>query len=280
MNHVMKQIRNIRQRTMTRKSAGMRQRNDMPTTMLLIQLLIVLLGYAVAAQAQTAKELISYGEDQLQGKTSRGTYEMNVVTPEYERNMKMKYWWDGENDRALIRTIAPKKEAGNKWLKIGNEMWQYLKTTETTIKIPPSMMLQSWNGSDFTNDDLARESDMSEDYTHEITAEETINGEECWKIASTPKPDAPVVWGRLYTWIRKKDTLPSIVQYYEENGRLVRYMVYSDFTVMDGRKIPAKWTMYSKVEEGHRTEFIVEEVDFNVDIPDRIFSFRELERGN
>ena len=246
----------------------------------LLPVFLAILLAAAPMRAQTAKELISYGEDQLQGKTSRGTYEMNVVTPEYERNMKMKYWWDGKNDRMLIRTIAPKKEEGNKWLKIGNEMWQYLKKTETTIKIPPSMMLQSWNGSDFTNDDLARESDMSDDYTHRIIAEETINGEECWKIASTPKPDAPVVWGRLYTWIRKKDKLPSVIQYYEENGRLVRYMVYSDFSVMDGRKIPAKWTMYNKVEEGHRTEFIIEDVDFNVDIPDRIFSFRELERGN
>jgi len=89
-----------------------------------------------------------------------------------------------------------------------------------------------------------------------------------------------VVWGRLYTWVRKKDKLPSTIQYYEENGKLVRTMVYSDFKMMDGRKIPAKWTMYNKVKEGHRTEFIVEDVDFNTDIPDRMFSFRELERGN
>jgi outer membrane lipoprotein-sorting protein len=205
---------------------------------------------------------------------------MNVVTPEYSRNMKMEYWWDGEEDKALIKTIAPRKEAGNKWLKIGNEMCNYLKTTETTIKIPPSMMLQSWNGSDFTNDDLARESSLSDDYTHGIIAEEELNGAECWKIASTPKPDAAVVWGRLYTWVRKVDYLPSVTQYFDEKGQLVRYMVYSDFTTMDGRKIPATWTMYNKVKKGHRTEFIIKDVDFNADIPDRVFSFRELERGN
>ena len=243
-----------------------------------IAMLAVLM--AGSAMAQTADEIIERSENNMKGKTSRGTYEMNVVTPEYSRNMKMEYWWDGEEDRALIKTIAPRKEEGNKWLKIGNEMWNYLKTTETTIKIPPSMMLQSWNGSDFTNDDLARESSLNDDYTHAIIAEEELNGAECWKIASTPKPDAAVVWGRLYTWVRKGDYLPSVTQYYDEKGKLVRYMVYSDFKTMDGRKIPATWTMYNKVKKGHRTEFIIEDVDFDAAIPERVFSFRELERGN
>jgi outer membrane lipoprotein-sorting protein len=243
-------------------------------------LFLPLLFLATAMQAQTADEIIERAENLLQGKTSRGTYEMIIVTPEYTRSMKMEYWWDDARDRSLIRTIAPKKEAGNKWLKIGNEMWNYLKATETTIKIPPSMMLQSWNGSDFTNDDLARESSMSEDYDNSIIAEETINGEPCWKIASAPRPEAAVVWGRIYSWVRKKDYLPSVAQYFDEKGKLMRVMLYSDFRVMDGRMIPGKWSILNKVKEGHRTEFIIDDVDFDVPIPDRIFSFRELERGN
>ncbi len=242
--------------------------------------ILSLLFLAGAVQAQTADEIIERSENLLQGKTSRGTYEMTIVTPDYTRSMKMEYWWDDAQDRSLIRTIAPKKEAGNKWLKIGNEMWNYLRATETTIKIPPSMMLQSWNGSDFTNDDLARESDVTDDYTHSIIAEEVINGEECWKLASTPRPEAAVVWGRLYTWVRKKDFLPSITQYFDEKGKLVRYMVYSDFKKMGGRMIPGKWSMYNKVKEGHHTEFIIDDVDFDLAIPERVFSFRELERGN
>ncbi len=239
-----------------------------------------LLLLAAAVQAQTAEEIIEKSENLLQGKTSRGTYEMIIVTPEYTRTMKMEYWWDEAKDRSLIRTIAPKKEAGNKWLKIGNEMWNYLRATETTIKIPPSMMLQSWNGSDFTNDDLARESSMTDDYEHRIISEEEINGERCWKIASKPRPEAAVVWGQIYSWVRKKDYLPSIAQYFDEKGKLMRYIVYSDFRVMDGRTIPGRWSMYNKVKEGNRTEFIIDEVDFDIPIPDRVFSFRELERGN
>ncbi|MDX9759931.1 MAG: outer membrane lipoprotein-sorting protein [Bacteroidota bacterium] len=245
-----------------------------------VLLLLVVLLHAAPVSAQTATEIIDRAERILRGKTSRGTYEMTVVTPEYTRTMKMEYWWDDANDRSLIRTIAPKKEAGNKWLKIGNEMWNYLRATETTIKIPPSMMLQSWNGSDFSNDDLARESSMREDYTHEIIAEEDINGEACWKISSIPRPTAAVVWGKLYTWVRKKDFLPSVAQYYDEKGKLVRYLVYSDFVTMDGRLLPARWSMHNKTKDGHRTEFVIVAIDFDVTIPDRVFSFRELERGN
>lgn len=242
--------------------------------------ILSLLFLSAAVQAQTADEIIQKSEALLKGKTSWGTYEMIIITPEYTRSMKMEYWWDDVQDKSLIKTIAPKKEAGNKWLKIGNEMWNFLKATETTIKIPPSMMLQSWNGSDFSNDDLARESSVTDDYTHSMIGEEEINGEICWKIASTPRADAAVVWGRLYTWVRKKDHLPSIIQYFDEKGKLMRYMVYSDYKVMDGRMMPSKWSMYNKVKQGNRTEFIIDEVDFDAPIPERIFSFRELERGN
>ncbi|MFZ1729684.1 MAG: outer membrane lipoprotein-sorting protein [Bacteroidota bacterium] len=242
--------------------------------------ILSLLFLSTAVQAQTADEIIQKSEMLLKGKTSQGTYEMIIVTPEYTRTMKMEYLWDDANDRSLIKTIAPKKEAGNKWLKIGSEMWNYLKATETTIKIPPSMMLQSWNGSDFSNDDLARESSVADDYTHSMIGVEEINGEACWKIASTPTADAAVVWGRLYSWVRQKDYLPSIIQYFDEKGKLMRYMVYSDYKVMDGRMMPSKWSMYNKVKPGNRTEFIIDKVDFDTPIPERVFSFRELERGN
>ncbi|MCK5343430.1 MAG: outer membrane lipoprotein-sorting protein, partial [Candidatus Heimdallarchaeota archaeon] len=117
--------------------------------------------------AQTALEIIEKAEDLIKGSSAQGTIEMHIVTPDYERTMKMESWWVG-NEKALIVILSPRREKGNKTLKIGNEMWSYLKNTETTIKIPPSMMLQSWMGSDFTNDDLVRDSDEVEDYTQRL----------------------------------------------------------------------------------------------------------------
>lgn len=229
--------------------------------------------------AQTAEEIIKKSEDLIKGKTSHGTFKMTVVTPEFTRKLTMESWWVG-NDKALIVINAPKKEKGNKTLKIGNEMWNYLKNTETTVKVPPSMMLQSWNGSDFTNDDLVRESSLSDDYNQKLLAEEEIGGQKYWKIELDPKPEAAVVWGKLYYWVKQKDYTPADIQYYDEKGKLVREMVFSDVKQFGRRKIPSKWTMENKLEEGHSTSFQILSVEFDIEISDSIFSFEELEKGN
>ena len=240
---------------------------------------LVLSFSASSLLAQTANEIIDKAENLIKGKSAHGVIEMSITTPDYERTLKMESWWVG-NEKALIVVKSPRKEAGNKTLKIKNEMWNYLKNTETTIKIPPSMMLQSWNGSDFTNDDLVRESNYSEDYVNKIETEEKLDGELCWKIDMTPKPDAPVVWGKLYYWVRKADYLPSQIKYYDEKGKLIRTLTFSDIKTFGNRRMPSVWTMTSNTKEGHITKFITLEMEFDVNISPRKFSFQELERGN
>lgn len=242
-------------------------------------LLITILIPCHFIYAQTAEEIIEKSENLLKGNTSRGTFEMTVVTPDYERTLTMDSWWVG-NEKALIVIQSPKREAGNKTLKIGNEMWMYLKNTETTIKIPPSMMLQSWNGSDFTNDDLVRESNLAKDYYQKVVAEEEIEGEACWKIELDPKPEAPVVWGKLYYWVRQKDYLPARIEYYDEKDKLVRHMEYSKYQEFGKRKIPGKWSMVNDSKPGQHTDLEIVDVQFDIKIPDSRFSFRELERGS
>ncbi len=240
-------------------------------------LILILFLSPIALQAQTAAEIIESAEDQVKGKTSKGTFIMRVVTPEFTRELTMNAWWKG-NEKALIEITAPPKEKGNKTLKIGNEMWNYLKNTDRVIKIPPSMMLQSWMGSDLTNDDIVRESKLTDDYSTRIMFEEKIAGDSCWKIELTPKPDVPVVWGKIYYWVRKQDTLPALVQYYDESGDKHRTMKFYDYQMMSGRKIPKKWKIIDNKKEGHYTLFIYEDVEFNIRIPDRIFTRRQLER--
>jgi outer membrane lipoprotein-sorting protein len=244
----------------------------MKNTWIIITLVLTQLAFS-----QTAEDIIRAAEDRVKGKSCSGTFIMTVTTPDYTRTMEMDSWWVG-NDKTLIVIKSPKKEAGNKSLKIKNEMWSYLKNTETTIKLPPSMMLQSWNGSDFTNDDLVRESNLNEDYTQAIVGQESVHGELCWKIELRPKPTAPVVWGRLLYWVRQADYLPATVEYYDEKGKLMRSMVYSDFKILGGRKLPAKWEMVNKVKPGHSTSFELVNVKFDIPISDKIFSFRELEK--
>ncbi len=239
----------------------------------------VILLFSGALHSQTAEEIVTKAENDVKGKSSYGTIEMVIKTPDYTRTLKMESWWVG-NEKALIVTKAPAKEEGNKTLKIGDEIWTYLRNTETTIKIPPSMMLQSWNGSDFTNDDLVRESNLVKDYVLTILDTEKIDNEKCWKVQLIPKPDAPVVWGKIYYWVRMSNYLPALLQYYDEKGNLVRYMTYTDIKNFHGRIMPSKWTMYNVAKKGHSTTIIVDDMHFDVKIPDKIFSYQELERGN
>ncbi len=243
----------------------------------LIHLLVLFFYLSYSSYSQTAEEIIKKAEEMVKGETSTGTFTMTVVNPDFKRTVVMESWWVG-NDKALIIIKSPAKEAGNKTLKIKNEMWNYLKNTETTIKIPPSMMLQSWNGSDLTNDDLVRESNLVDDYNIKFLFEEKIQGEDCWKIELKPKPTAPVVWGTIYYWVRKTDYLPALIQHFDEKGNLYRTMSFRDYKIMDKRKIPTKWTITNHKKPGHYTEFIYNDVKFNVNIPDKIFSFKEFEK--
>lgn len=240
---------------------------------------MLVLVTSISTYCQTAQEIIQKAEDLIKGKTAQGVIEMTVNTPDYKRTLKMESWWVG-NQKALIEILSPRKEKGNKTLKIGNEMWSYLRNTETTIKIPPSMMLQSWNGSDFTNDDLVRESSLSDDYNQIIIAEEKLNDQQCYKIQLLPKPEAPVVWGELLYWVRKSDFLPAKIEYYSEKGKLMRYMDFEDIKYFGNRKMPSKWTMVNTTKKGHSTSFNVLKMEFDKKIKDSKFSFKELERGN
>ena len=241
--------------------------------------LVLMIMFCVFLNAKTAEELVSKAENSLKGKSSHGLIEMIVETPDYTRNLEMESWWVG-NEKALIVIKKPRKEEGNKTLKIGNEMWNYLKNTETTIKVPPSMMLQSWNGSDFTNDDLVRESNLVKDYEMKIVGDQKISNELCWKIELNPKPKAPVVWGKLFYYIRKVDNLPSRVEYFDEKEKLIRTMELTQIKKFGDRTIPSQWQMKSNIKEGKSTTFRIIEMEFDIKINSNRFSFSELERGN
>ncbi|CUU03409.1 Protein of unknown function (DUF1329), partial [Candidatus Kryptobacter tengchongensis] len=146
-------------------------------------------------------------------------------------------------------------------------------------KIPPSMMLQSWNGSDFTYDDLVRESNLERDYEMKIiSSSDTVNSEICWKIELIPKPQAPVIWGKIIYWVRKSDYLPARIDYYDEKGKLVRYIEFYDVKEFHSKKLPAKLVMYNNIEKGRRTEFTLIDIKFDIKIDEKIFSFKELEK--
>jgi len=240
----------------------------------LVLALVAAVEIARAAEP-SGKDLVEHVERLLWGKTNHGLSEMTVTTPRWERTLKMRFWMDRPR-YTLIRILAPPKEEGIGSLRIESEMWNYLPKVARIIKIPSSMMLQPWMGSDFSNDDLVKESSMVEDYTHTLTGTETLGGAPAYRVQSVPKPDAPVVWGKVVYFIGVADRQPLKQEYYDERGELIKVMSFSDVQLRGGRRIPTRWTMQPVAKTGHRTVMRIHEITFDQPIDGGVFTQANL----
>ena len=243
-------------------------------------LAVVLMAGALApvpAAAQTDPEVLAIIDEVdrlMRGESSTGRMRMEIDTENWSRSLEMQVWSLG-TEHSLVRVESPSREAGIATLKVGNEVWNYLPRADRTIKIPPSMMLGSWMGSHFTNDDLVKESRIIEDYDIVISFEGDRDGEEVWEFTMTPKPEAPVIWGRIEQRIRKGDRMPLWARYYDEDGGLSRTITFSDFGPMGGRTVPAR-TVIEPADGEERTVVTYLELEFDVGLEEGFFSLRNL----
>ena len=240
-------------------------------------LLIIPLLLATTLNAQTAKEIVEKADELMRANSSFSEIEMTIQKPDWSRTMGMKVW-ALEPDYAIIYITEPARDKGTVTLKRFNEVWNWLPSAQKVIKIPPSMMLQSWMGSDFTNDDLVRASSIVKDYTHELIGEEKINGYECYKIKLIPKPEAGVVWGKIISWISKDNYLQVKTDYYDEEDELIKSFLGTEEQKMDGRDIFAHWEMIPYNEPGNKTILDYKEIKFNIKIEESYFSEQNMKR--
>ncbi len=202
---------------------------------------------------------------------------MTVRTPEWQRTLEMTFWYDYP-EKTFIRITAPAKDAGTGTLRLGSNMWTYLPSVERVIKIPPSLMLQAWMGSDFTNDDLVKESSLPTDYTHRIEGETTEDGDACYRLIATPKPNAPVVWGKLVLLIRKSDFLPRREEFYDEQGTLQKTLYFDEYPQSRLAQLPDALAHGLPYQAGARNHADVLFAGIRQPIPANIFTRQNLER--
>lgn len=230
----------------------------------------------LSAQGLTAAEIIKKADEKFNGeKSSMMVMSMTIIRPTWQRTVEFKNWTMGR-DYALTLVTAPAKDIGQTFLKRGNEMWNWNPSISRLIKLPPSMMSQGWMGSDYTNDDIMKESSVVNDYTHEITGEDTIEGRECYRIKMVAKENAAVVWGHQVRWVDKKEFLVLKAEYYDEDGVLVRTETGSDIKVMDGRTIGTKIVLTPVDEPGKSTVIVIKDIKFNIPIQDSFFSQQNM----
>lgn len=240
-------------------------------------LLLLTIFISVPGYGQTAVEIVQRANDKMQGENSLAEMTMKIVRPDWERSVSMKAWSKGQ-EYSLILITAPARDEGTAFLKRGNEIWNWLPDINRTIKMPPSMMSQSWMGSDFDNNDLVRESSIVVDYDHSFAGDSTLSGYETYKINMIPKEDAPIVWDRVVVYISKEEYLQLRSEFYDEDGTLIRLMEGSDVRVIGGRLLPARMEMFPMDEEGHKTVIIYDDIEFDVDLNERFFSLQNMKR--
>jgi outer membrane lipoprotein-sorting protein len=248
----------------------------MRTTILLL-LLTLIFSIVTVLPAQNAKEIVQKADQHVRGNSSEAEMVMTIVRPSWERSVEMKTWSRG-TPFSLILIKSPARDQGTTFLKRNNEIWNWVPAIGRTVKLPPSMMMQSWMGSDFTNDDLVRESSIVNDFTHTLAGDTEIEGMDVHIIDLHPKPDAPVVWGRVRMFISKTDYLQLRTEFYDEDDELVSFSEGKEIRVMDGRRMPTKLIMNPIDKPGHQTILEHKSIRFDADIPESFFTVQNMRR--
>jgi len=230
----------------------------------------------LTGQSLSARDIVEKADEKFKGEMSGySVMTMTIVRPTWERTIEFKSW-AMEDDYALTLITAPAREKGQTFLKRKNEMWNYNPAINRLIKLPPSMMSQGWMGSDYTNDDILRESSVVNDYDHSIIGEEDIDGRLCHKIRLDAKEDADVLWGHQIWWIDKKEFIVMKAELYDEDGYLVRTERGMELKTMDGRFLPTLLELVPAEEPGNKTILKITEMKFNIDLEESFFSQQNM----
>lgn len=237
-------------------------------------ILIFSSAFAKPVEKPDASEIVRKMDRLYRSDDSYSEVSMHIVNPNWERTIEMKIWTKGM-DKTFVRILSPKKDRGISTLRVGTEMWNYLPKIDKVMKIPPSMMMGSWMGSDFTNDDLVKESSLLEDYNFELMPQR--NGQEdSYFIKLLPKEKSAIVWGKIIAKIKKEDYIPVWEEFYDENGKKMRIMNFTDVKNMGGRKIPSRMELVPLTKKKNKTVVVYKKIKFDIGVEDSIFSLRNL----
>jgi len=228
----------------------------------------------------TAHEIVDRANKSLRGDSSHAMLTMTVVTPKWKRKLTIEGWNKGRQ-KAFIVIHKPAKEKGTTTLRRGADMWMWMPRVERLLKVPPTMMQSSWQGSDFTYEDIVKADSIVKDYTHKIIKKTKGDPYDTYVLEVLPKPDAPVVWGKIiFTagvypdgWVvalKEED--------YNERGNLIRTITLSDIKIMDGKRVPTRLVCEPKRKKGRKTILEYHVLEFDLPLKDSFFSLSRVQR--
>jgi len=232
------------------------------------------------------REVALRAENSLRSDRTYMAAAMTIRSPRLSqpRVVVFESWDDRADKRSFIRIEAPAKDKGVAFLKLHPNLWSYVPRVERTLRIPPSMMLQPWMGSDFTNDDLVNESSTIDDYDHKMLgidpATGGAGGERAYVLEFIPHEEAPVVWGKIVTWIGIEHGTQLRQEFYDEDGEKLRTIRFAEIREVSGRHVPHHWEVTPHQKKGHSTSIRISEFRFDEDFDENIFTTSNLKRRN
>jgi outer membrane lipoprotein-sorting protein len=229
------------------------------------------------SQNLTADEIVKKCDDKNRGLSSQSEMTMTITRPSWTRTVSMKSW-QKSREYSMVVITGPAKDKGQVFLKIKTDMWNWVPSIDKMIKIPPSMMMQSWMGSDFTNDDLVRESSIVVDYTHKLLGKETVRDKMCYKVELTPKEEAAVTWGKVIMWITTDGFDNWKTESYDEDMKLVNTLNAYNIKKMGDREIPTKMEIIPTASKGNKTTMEIQNMVFNQNIAADFFSQQNMKK--
>ncbi len=242
----------------------------------LLTLLFLLIGLSASAATgeRDAKEIVRDALNHWRGLSSQGAMTMTIHRPDWERSMSMESWTQGEK-RSLVRVTAPRKDRGNGTLMDDNNMWSFSPKINRVIKVPSSMMSQSWMGSDFSNKDISRSDEIVEQYHHTLLSESQVDGHVAYEIQSIPHEDAAVVWGKEVLVVRSDNVLVDH-RLYDQDGALYKTLTTLQIGEMGGRTVALQQRMGKTDTPDEWTEIVVDAIEFDVELSDNVFTLSNL----
>ena len=238
-----------------------------------------------ASPGMSATQIANRAEESLRGDQTVIQAQMTVRSPRLTQPRMIEFtsWDDRLGKRSFTRMEAPAKDKGTGFLKVHPNLWMYIPRVERTVRIPPSMMLQSWMGSDLTNDDLVRESSQTDDYDHRLLGiEDTVKNHpdrEAYVVEYIPHEDTPVVWGKIIAWIDTERDVTLRQEFYDEDDVLIRTMQYQEIQPVGKRWVSHLWILTPEQKEGHETQVRIKRIEFDAEIDDTVFTKRNLKKG-
>ncbi len=229
------------------------------------------------AQNLSATDIVRKADENRQGKTLQSEIKMTIVRPTWTREIGIKTWSKGD-DYSLALITAPAKDKGQVFLKRKKDLWNWVPSIDRMIKMSSSVMGQSWMGSDFTNDDMVKQSSVVNDYTHQLEKTEKIREFDCYKIILIPKESAAVVWGKVIVWISKNDFIEVKTEFYDEDGNLVNTFNSYDMKQYGSRKLPSRMEVIPADKPNQKTVMTILSNDFDKPIDDSFFSQQNMKK--